>query len=87
MLGLPPSWYKDHAYRSRVVVEPRSVLQEFGLHLSRDIDVRVWDSVSELRYMVLPERPNGTDGMTEIELAALVTRDSMIGVAKVEMSP
>ena len=87
VLGLPPSWYKDHAYRSRVVVEPRSVLQEFGLHLSRDIEVRVWDSVSELRYMVLPERPNGTDGMTETELAALVTRDSMIGVAKVEMSP
>ncbi len=87
VLGLPPSWYKDHAYRSRVVVEPRSVLEEFGLHLSRDIDVRVWDSVSELRYMVLPERPNGTDGMTETELAALVTRDSMIVVAKVEMPP
>jgi nitrile hydratase subunit alpha len=81
VLGLPPTWYKSPAYRSRVVIEPRAVLAEFGLTLSETTEIRVWDSSSDLRYMVLPERPAGTDGMTEEELAALVTRDSMIGVA------
>lgn len=82
VLGLPPSWYKSEAYRARVVKEPRAVLSEFGLELDDSIEVRVWDSLSELRYMVLPERPAGTDHMTEGELAALVSRDAMIGVAK-----
>ncbi len=84
VLGLPPSWYKSAAYRSRAVLEPRSVLKEFGLELGPEVEVRVWDSTAEIRYMVLPERPAGTEGMTEEELAALVTRDAMIGVAKVE---
>jgi nitrile hydratase len=83
VLGLPPTWYKSFAYRSRAVIEPRAVLREFGLELDEDIVVDVWDSSSELRYMVLPERPAGTEGMGEEELAALVTRDAMIGVAKV----
>jgi nitrile hydratase subunit alpha len=83
VLGLPPTWYKTPAYRSRAVIEPRSVLQEFGLQLDEDVEVHVWDSSAELRYMVLPERPAGTEGMTEDELAQLVTRDSMIGVTKV----
>jgi len=82
-LGLPPTWYKAAPYRSRVVSEPRAVLKEFGLVLSEDAEVRVWDSTAELRYMVLPERPAGTENMSETELAELVTRDSMIGVAKV----
>ena len=82
VLGLPPRWYKDSAYRSRVVIEPRAVLAEFGLELAEDVEVRVWDSSSEIRYLVLPERPEGTEGMTEEELAQLVTRDSMIGVTK-----
>jgi nitrile hydratase len=82
VLGLPPRWYKEPAYRSRIVIEPRSVLSEFGLHLDDDVEVRVWDSSAEIRYLVLPERPAGTEGMGEDELAALVTRDSMIGVTR-----
>lgn len=84
LIGLPPTWYKSFAYRSRAVIEPRAVLREFGLELDESVEVRVWDSSSELRYMVLPERPSGTEGMTEEQLAALVTRDAMIGVAKVQ---
>jgi nitrile hydratase len=83
VLGLPPSWYKDPAYRSRVVREPRAVLREFGLELPDDVEVRVWDSSAEIRYLVLPERPRGTERWSEAELAALVTRDAMIGVARV----
>ncbi len=83
VLGLPPSWYKDSAYRSRVVREPRAVLAEWGTELGADVDVRVRDSSSEVRYLVLPERPAGTEAMSEDELAALVTRDSMVGVTKV----
>jgi nitrile hydratase len=83
LLGLPPKWYKDFAYRSRAVIEPRAVLNEFGVDLPDSKEVRVWDSTAELRYMVLPERPEGTDGMSEDELADLVSRDSMIGVALV----
>ena len=82
VLGLPPNWYKSPEYRSRVVREPRRVLSDIGLELSEDAEVHVWDSSSEVRYLVLPERPSGTDSMGEEELAALVTRDSMIGVAK-----
>ncbi len=82
-LGLPPVWYKSAPYRSRVVVDPRSVLREFGLELPASAEVRVWDSTSEVRYLVLPERPAGTEHLTEEQLAALVTRDAMIGVAKV----
>ena len=82
-LGLPPAWYKSGAYRSRVVIDPRSVLSEFGLEIPDDVEVRVWDSTAEIRYLVLPERPAGTEGMSEEALATLVTRDSMIGTAKV----
>jgi len=82
VLGLPPSWYKDPSYRSRIVREPRAVLAEFGLELGDDVAIRVFDSSSEVRYMVLPMRPAGTDGLSEEELAALVTRDSMVGVAE-----
>ena len=82
-LGLPPAWYKSAPYRSRAVLDPRGVLKEFGLELPDDVEVRVWDSTAEIRYLVLPERPPGTERMTEEELAALVTRDSMVGVAKV----
>ncbi len=82
-LGLPPVWYKSAPYRSRSVIDPRGVLSEFGLALSDDVEVRVWDSTAEMRYLVLPERPAGTEGMSEDALAALVTRDSMIGVNKV----
>ncbi|WP_022729604.1 nitrile hydratase subunit alpha [Fodinicurvata sediminis] len=82
VLGLPPAWYKSSAYRARVVREPRAVLKEFGLELSEDVEVRVWDSTSEMRYLVLPERPQGTEDWSEEALASLVTRDSMIGVAK-----
>jgi len=82
-LGLPPVWYKSAPYRSRVVADPRGVLREFGTELPPDTEVRVWDSTSEVRFMVLPERPAGTEGMSEDELAALVTRDAMIGVTKV----
>lgn len=81
VLGLPPTWYKSAPYRSRVVLEPRAVLSEMGLELPDNVDVRVWDSSADLRYMVLPERPRGTEGMSEERLAALVTRDCMIGVA------
>ena len=81
VLGLPPAWYKSEAYRSRTVMEPRSVLREFGLDLDESSEVRVWDSTSDVRYMVLPERPGGTEHFGEAELTDLVTRDSMIGVA------
>src|SRR5579862_3385216 len=83
LLGLPPVWYKSAPYRSRAVIDPRGVLREFGLELPEDTEVRVWDSTAELRYLVLPERPAGSEGLNEDELAALVTRDSMIGVGKV----
>ena len=83
ILGLPPVWYKSAPYRSRAVIDPRGVLKEFGVELADDVEVRVWDSTAELRYLVLPERPAGTEQMTEEQLAALVTRDSMVGVARV----
>ena len=83
VLGLPPVWYKAAPYRSRAVIEPRAVLDEFGVKVGTDVEVRVWDSTAELRYMVLPERPAGTEGMSEDELADLVSRDAMIGVAKI----
>jgi nitrile hydratase len=83
VLGLPPVWYKSAAYRSRSVLDPRGVLHEFGMEFAEDVEVRVWDSTADLRYIVLPERPPGTEHLNENELAALVTRDSMIGVAKV----
>ncbi len=82
ILGAPPDWYKSLNYRSRVVKEPRSVLKEFGLGLAPEIEVRVYDSTADLRYLVIPARPAGTEGMSEEELASLVTRDSMIGVTK-----
>lgn len=82
VLGLPPVWYKTPAYRSRVVMEPRAVLREFGLQIPDTVEIKVWDSSAELRYMVLPLRPPGSEHMTEGELAKLVTRDSMIGVGK-----
>jgi nitrile hydratase len=81
VLGLPPTWYKSYAYRSRVVIEPRAVLREFGLEFDEAITIHVWDSSADQRYMVLPERPAGTEGWSEEELATLVTRDAMIGVA------
>lgn len=80
ILGRPPDWYKSFAYRSRAVVEPRAVMREFGTELAEDVEVRVFDSSADIRYLVLPQRPPGTEGMTEEELAELVTRDSMIGV-------
>jgi nitrile hydratase len=83
LLGLPPTWYKSAAYRSRTVIDPRGVIREIGLQLPDDIEVRVWDSTAASRYFVLPERPQRTESMSEGELAALVTRDAMIGVAKV----
>ena len=86
VLGLPPVWYKSAPYRSRSVIDPRGVLREFGLQLSNDVEVRVWDSTAELRYLVLPERPAGTEHLNEEQLAALVTRDAMVGVAKVTLS-
>ncbi|MGD9507149.1 MAG: nitrile hydratase subunit alpha [Geminicoccaceae bacterium] len=86
LLGLPPRWYKSAPYRSRAVIDPRGVLREFGVDLGPGVEVRVWDSTSEVRYLVLPERPHGTDGMSQGELAALVTRDAMIGVAR-ELGP
>ena len=86
VLGLPPVWYKSAPYRSRAVIDPRGVLREFGVELSEEVEVRVWDSTAELRYLVLPERPAGTEGLTEEELAALVTRDAMVGAAKVSFS-
>ena len=84
VLGLPPVWYKSGPYRSRAVIDPRGVLKEFGTTVPEDVEIRIWDSTAELRYLVLPERPLGTEGMTEDQLAALVTRDAMIGVARVE---
>ena len=82
VLGLPPRWYKSFAYRSRTVREPRAVLAEFGTTLADDVEVRVWDSSADVRYMVLPLRPDGSDGLAEDELVALVTRDHMIGVVR-----
>ncbi|MAQ21176.1 MAG: nitrile hydratase subunit alpha [Gammaproteobacteria bacterium] len=82
VLGLPPTWYKNAAYRSRVVINPRSVLEEFGLELEESVEVRVWDSSAEVRYLVLPERPQGTFNLKEDQLVSLVTREAMIGVAK-----
>ena len=84
LIGLPPTWYKSFEYRSRAVIEPRGVLREFGLDVPETVDIRVWDSSAEMRYLVLPLRPPGTEGMSETELAALVTRDAMIGVALVQ---
>jgi nitrile hydratase len=85
VLGLPPVWYKSAPYRSRAVIDPRGVLREFGLELPQDVEVRVWDSTAELRYLVLPERPAGSEQLSEEALATLVTRDAMIGVAKVAL--
>jgi nitrile hydratase subunit alpha len=82
LIGLPPDWYKDLQYRSRVVRESRTVLKEMGLDLPADVELRVWDTTTDTRYMVLPERPAHTAGWTEEELAAIVTRDSLIGVAR-----
>jgi nitrile hydratase len=87
VLGLPPVWYKSNAYRSRAVIDPRGVLRDFGVELDDDVEVRVWDSTAEIRYLVLPERPAGTEDMSEAQLAELVTRDSMIGVAKAGAPP
>src|SRR5437762_1251373 len=85
VLGLPPVWYKSAPYRSRSVIDPRGVLREFGVELGDDMEVRVWDSTAEVRYLVLPERPAGLEKLSEDELARLVTRDSMIGVGKVKL--
>ena len=87
VLGLPPVWYKSAPYRSRSVIDPRGVLREFGLELPQDVEVRVWDSTAELRYMVVPERPPGTETLSEEQLAALVTRDAMVGVGKIPATP
>ena len=86
VLGLPPVWYKSAPYRARAVRDPRGVLKEFGLELPEETEVRVWDSTAELRYLVLPERPPGSEGMSEGALAALVSRDAMIGTAKVTLT-
>ncbi len=85
VLGLPPAWYKSAAYRSRAVIDPRGVLREFGLELDDETEVRVWDSTAEVRYLVLPERPPGSESLDEDALAEFVTRDAMIGVAKVTL--
>jgi nitrile hydratase len=87
LLGVPPDWYKSRAYRSRVVREPRAVLAEFGTHIPDDVEVRVHDSTADLRYMVLPARPAGSEALSEEQLAALVTRDCMIGTAVPKLSP
>ena len=87
VLGLPPVWYKSAPYRARAVADPRGVLLEFGTSLSGDVEIRVWDSTSEMRYLVLPERPAGTDGWDEEQLAELVARNSMIGVEKAKTPP
>jgi nitrile hydratase len=84
VLGLPPSWYKEPAYRSRIVREPRRVLEEMGLSVTAETEIQVWDSSAEIRYLVLPERPEGTESLSEEQLASLVSRDAMIGVARVE---
>jgi nitrile hydratase len=86
VLGLPPVWYKSAAYRSRSVIDPRGLLKELGFELSPQVDVRVWDSTAEVRYLVLPERPAGTAKLSEAELAALVTRDAMVGIARVTVA-
>jgi len=86
LLGLPPRWYKSAPYRSRAIIDPRGVLKEFGVDLGPDTEVRVWDSTAEVRYLVLPERPAGTEKMNENELASLVTRDAMIGTGRVTPS-
>jgi len=86
VLGLPPNWYKSAAYRSRAVIEPRAVLRELGLNLPTSVEVRVWDSTAEVRYLVVPERPAGTEHMSEDQLAALVTRDAMVGTARVQVA-
>lgn len=85
LLGLPPVWYKSAPYRSRAVIDPRGVLKEFGLDIADDIEVRVWDSTAEIRYLVLPERPVGSEHLTEEQLVTLVTRNSMIGTEKVTL--
>jgi nitrile hydratase subunit alpha len=85
VLGLPPVWYKSAPYRSRAVIDPRGVLREFGLELAEDVEIRVWDSTAEVRYLVLPERPAGSEKLSEEELAGLVTRDAMVGIAKVNL--
>jgi len=87
ILGLPPVWYKSAPYRSRAVIDPRGVLREFGLELGDEVEVRVWDSTADIRYLILPERPAGTESMTEEELAEIITRDSMIGVSKITPPP
>jgi nitrile hydratase len=87
VLGLPPVWYKSAPYRSRAILDPRGVLREFGLELPADVEIRVWDSTAELRYLVLPERPAGTESLSEEELASQVTRDAMIGVGRVGVAP
>ena len=84
LLGLPPDWYKSREYRSRVVVEPRAVLQEFGTDVADDVEIKVVDSTADMRYLVLPARPAGTEGLSENELAALVTRDCMVGVTNAD---
>jgi len=83
VLGLHPGWYKSAPYRSRAVIDPRGVLREFGLEIADDVEVRVWDSTAELRYLVLPQPPPGSEKLSEEELAALVTRDAMVGIARV----
>jgi nitrile hydratase len=85
VLGLPPVWYKSAPYRSRAVIDPRGVLREFGLELPEDVEICVWDNTAEVRYLVLPERPAGSEKLSEEELAALVTRNAMVGVAKVKL--
>ena len=87
LLGIPPTWYKSFAYRSRAVAEPRAVLGEFGVEIDPDVKIRVWDSSSEVRYLVLPQRPDGTDDLSEDELAALVDRNAMIGTGLVGAPP
>lgn len=85
VLGLPPAWYKSDAYRARAVLDPRGVLKEFGEEVPQEVEVRVWDSTAELRYLVLPERPANTEGWSEDQLAEIVTRDSMIGVSRIDL--
>jgi nitrile hydratase subunit alpha len=87
VLGLPPTWYKDSGYRARAVIDPRGVLKEFGLALGDDVEVRVWDSTAEIRYLVIPERPPGTESLSLEELAGLVTRDSMVGAEQLRAPP
>ena len=84
VLGLPPVWYKSAPYRARAVMDPRGVLQEFGVAIDDDVEIRVWDSTAEIRYLVIPERPPGTDGLSEEQLRELVTRDSMVGAEKLQ---